>query len=255
MPIRVAINGFGRIGRLVFRVLSGREGCEVVAINDLADSSALAHLLTYDTVHGRYAEQVRATEGGLTVGSRQIRALAEREPGNLPWRELNVDFVVESTGIFRSLKACMQHVEAGAKKVLLTVPPKGDVDAMIVMGVNEEMPELDGKLDGFAMRVPVPDGSVVDLTANLGKAVSKDDVNSALKAAAEGPLKGILAYTEDPIVSSDVIGDSHSSVVDGSCTMVADGGSIVKIVSWYDNEWGYSNRVADLIIKAHQLAR
>ena len=334
MAIRVGINGFGRIGRLVFRVLQERDGYEIVAINDLADSSALAHLLKYDTVHGRYPGEVVAFEGGVKVGGAEIRTLAERDPASLPWGEMNVDFVVESTGVFATQEACMKHVEAGAKKVLLTVPPKGDIDAMVVMGVNDEMleaghkvisnascttnclapmakvlhdsfgierglmttvhaytndqriadmihkdmrraragamniiptttgaaravgkviPALNGKLDGFAMRVPVPDGSVVDLTANLGKSVSIDDVNGALKAAAEGPLKGILAYTDDPIVSSDVIGDPHSSIVDGQCTMVSDGGKLVKVVSWYDNEWGYSNRVVDLMTKAHNL--
>jgi glyceraldehyde 3-phosphate dehydrogenase len=334
MAIRVAINGFGRIGRLVFRVLSERPGCEVVAINDLADSKSLAHLLTYDTVHGRYGKPVTAHEGGITVGGQQVRCIAEKNPANLPWGEMKIDFVVESTGVFTSQEDCMKHVAAGAKKVLLTVPPKGDVDAMIVLGVNDDMlkaqhrvisnascttnclaplvkvihekfgverglmttvhaytndqriadmihkdlrraragamniiptttgaaravgkviPELNGKLDGFAMRVPVPDGSVVDLTANLRTKTTKQEVNAALKAAANGPLKGILAYTDDPIVSSDVIGDSHSSVVDGGSTMVADDGKLVKLVSWYDNEWGYSNRVVDLLVKAHEL--
>jgi glyceraldehyde 3-phosphate dehydrogenase len=319
----------------VFRVLSQRAEFEVVAINDLADSSALAHLLRYDTVHGRYPETVAAGEGCITVGGREVRTLAERDPASLPWGEMKVDFVVESTGIFASQDDCMKHVKAGAKKVLLTVPPKGDVDAMIVMGVNEDMlkadhkvisnascttnclaplakvihdnfgierglmttvhaytndqriadmihkdmrraragaqniiptttgaaravgkviPDLNGKLDGFAMRVPVPDGSVVDLTANLAKSATVESINAALKAAAEGPMKGILGYTDDPIVSSDVIGDSHSSLIDGKSTMVMDGGKLVKLVSWYDNEWGYSNRVVDLMHKAHSLS-
>ncbi len=334
MAIRVAINGFGRIGRLVFRVLQQRSECEIVAINDLAGSDVLAHLLRYDTVHGRYQGTVEAEEGLLRVDGREIRACAERDPAALPWAEMDVDFVVESTGFFASQEDCLKHVSAGAKKVLLTVPPKGDVDAMIVMGVNEEalqasdrvisnascttnclaplvkvlhdsfgierglmttvhaytndqkiadqvhkdlrrarggasniiptttgaaravgkvIPSLNGKLDGYALRVPVPDGSVVDLTANLSKATSKDELNAALKTAANGPLKGIMAYTEDPIVSSDIVGDPHSSIIDSACTLVADDGKQVKVVSWYDNEWGYSNRVADLLIKAHGL--
>ncbi|MEO0480896.1 MAG: type I glyceraldehyde-3-phosphate dehydrogenase [Planctomycetota bacterium] len=332
MAIRVAINGFGRIGRLVFRVLQERDGFEVVAINDLADAGALAHMLKYDTVHGRYPGTVEGGEGSMTVDGQSIKVCAERDPASLPWGEHNIDVVVESTGIFTSLEQCMKHVEAGAKKVVLTVPPKGDVDAMIVLGVNDEMlkpehkvvsnascttnclaplakvlndsfgiekglmttvhaytndqrtadmihkdmrraraaaaniiptttgaaravgkviPDLNGKLDGFAMRVPVPDGSVVDLTANLTKSATKEEINAALKAAAEGPMKGILCYTEDPIVSSDIIHDSHSSVIDGLSTMVS--GDMVKVVSWYDNEWGYSNRVVDLLKKAHEL--
>ncbi|MHC5065378.1 MAG: type I glyceraldehyde-3-phosphate dehydrogenase [Planctomycetota bacterium] len=335
MAIRVAINGFGRIGRLVFRVLQQRSECQIVAINDLAGADVLAHLLRYDTVHGRYQGTIEAGEGKLTVDGQEIRACAERDPAALPWAEMDIDFVVESTGFFASQEDCLKHVSAGAKKVLLTVPPKGDVDAMIVMGVNEEalkgsdrvisnascttnclaplakvlqdsfgierglmttvhaytndqkiadqvhkdlrrarggasniiptttgaaravgkvIPALNGKLDGYALRVPVPDGSVVDLTANLSKATSKDELNAALQAAAEGALKGVMAYTEDPIVSSDIVGDPHSSIIDAGCTMVSDDGKQVKVVSWYDNEWGYSNRVADLMIKAHGLA-
>jgi glyceraldehyde 3-phosphate dehydrogenase len=335
MAIRVAINGFGRIGRLVFRVLAERGGYEIVAINDLAPSDALAHLLKYDSVHGRLGRQVTAGEGQITVDGKVVKVLTERDPGSLPWADLGVDFVVEATGVFRTREDCMKHVSAGAKKVLLTVPPKGDVDAMIVLGVNEDdlkpehkvisnascttnclapmakvlheafgierglmttvhaytndqriadmihkdmrraragatniiptttgaaravgkvIPELNGKLDGYALRVPVPDGSVVDLTANLNKAASVDDINGAFKSAAEGPLKGILAYTEDPIVSSDIIHDPHSSIIDAKATLVADGGKIVKVVSWYDNEWGYSNRVVDLMAKAHAMS-
>jgi glyceraldehyde 3-phosphate dehydrogenase len=334
MTIRVAINGFGRIGRLVFRVLKERGGFDVVAINDLADAKGLAHLLKYDSVHRRYPGTVEAEEGRIIVDGAATRTLAERDPGALPWRESKVDIVVESTGIFATQEQCMKHVEAGANKVILTVPPKGDIDAMVVMGVNDEIlraehrvisnascttnclapiakvledgyglergmmttvhaytndqrtadqihkdprraraaainiiptttgaaravgkviPALAGKLDGFAMRVPVVDGSVVDLVANLGREVSVEELNDSLRAAAEGPMKGILSFTEDPIVSSDVIGDTHSSVVDGACTMVCDGGRIAKVVSWYDNEWGYSNRVVDLATKAHGL--
>ena len=334
MAIRVAINGFGRIGRLVFRVLQQRDACQVVAINDLAGADALAHLLRYDSVHGRYQGTVEAEEGQLLVDGEKVAACAERDPAQLPWGELGVDLVVESTGFFATQKACMKHVQAGAQKVLLTVPPKGDVDAMIVMGVNEEMlepghrvisnascttnclaplvkvlhdsfvierglmttvhaytndqriadqihsdmrraragainiiptttgaaravgkviPALKGKLDGYALRVPVPDGSVVDLTANLGQSVTIAEINQAFADAASGGMKGILAYTEDPIVSSDIIGDPHSSIIDGKSTLVADDGKQVKVVSWYDNEWAYSNRVADLLIKAHEL--
>lgn len=334
MAIRVAINGFGRIGRLVFRVLQQRSECQVVAINDLAGADVLAHLLRYDSVHGRYQGSVEAEEGMLRVDGQEVRACAERDPAQLPWDELGIDFVVESTGFFASQEDCMKHVTAGAKKVLLTVPPKGNVDAMIVMGVNEEalkasdkvisnascttnclaplakvlndsfgierglmttvhaytndqkiadqvhkdlrraragaaniiptttgaaravgkvIPELSGKLDGYALRVPVPDGSVVDLTVNLKKSTSLADLNKALDTAAKGAMKGILAYTEHPIVSSDIVGDPHSSIIDGKCSMVSDDGKLVKVVSWYDNEWGYSSRVADLLIKAHKL--
>ena len=334
MTIKVAINGFGRIGRLVFRVLQEREGYEIVAINDLADAGSLAHLLKYDSVHGRYPGTIVPGEAAMTVDGKEIKVFAERDPAQLPWGDLGVDFAVESTGVFATQELCMKHVEAGAKKVLLTVPPKGDIDAMIVMGVNEEelkaehkvisnascttnclapmakvlhdtfgierglmvtvhaytndqniadlihkdmrraragamniiptttgaaravgkvIPALSGKLDGYALRVPVPDGSVVDLTAQLAKDVTIDDVNGALKAAAEGPMKGVLQFTTEPIVSSDIVGDSHSSIIDGQSTMVGDGGRMVKVVSWYDNEWGYSNRVVDLLTKAHKM--
>jgi glyceraldehyde 3-phosphate dehydrogenase len=333
MAIKVGINGFGRIGRMVFRVMEERSDIEVVAINDLAPAGSLAYLLKYDTVHGRFPGSVEAGEGKLSVNGREISVLAERDPAQLPWGERGVDFVVESTGIFRDRESCAKHLAAGAPKVLLTVPPKGEIDNMIVLGVNDDalkpsdkiisnascttnclapvakvlhdsfgivkglvttvhaytndqriadmihsdlrraragaaniiptstgaaravgkvLPELDGKLDGMAMRVPVPDGSVVDLVAELSKEVSVDEVNAALKAAAEGPMKGVLAYQVDPIVSSDIIHDPHSSVVDSLSTMVT-GGNLVKCVSWYDNEWGYSNRVVDLIQKAHEL--
>jgi glyceraldehyde 3-phosphate dehydrogenase len=333
MAIRIAINGFGRIGRLVFRIAHER-GLEIVAINDLADSKSLAHLLKYDSVHGRFQGTVTAGEGEIVVDGKSIKCLAERDPAQLPWKDHGIDFVIESTGVFTKQEDCMKHVAAGAKRVLLTVPPKGDVDAMIVLGVNDDdlkkehkvisnascttnclaplakalhdafgierglmttvhaytndqrtsdmihkdlrraraaainviptttgaaravgkvFPALAGKLDGFSMRVPVADGSVVDLTANLSKSVTVEEINAALKAAAEGPMKGILAYTEDPIVSSDIVHDTHSSIVDGLSTMVTDGGKLVKVVSWYDNEWGYSNRVVDLVEKAHGL--
>ncbi|MCA8942283.1 MAG: type I glyceraldehyde-3-phosphate dehydrogenase, partial [Planctomycetes bacterium] len=307
---------------------------EVVAINDLADEALLAHLLKYDTVHGRYPGTVRAGEAQIEVDGRSIKTCKERDPSALPWGDLGVDFTVEATGIFRTRADCMQHVAAGAKKVLLTVPPKDEVDAMVVMGVNEDVlkaehrvisnascttnclapmakvlhesfgienglmttvhaytndqriadmihkdmrraraaaaniiptttgaaravgkviPELNGKLDGYALRVPVPDGSVVDLTVNLARTVSVGDINGALRSAAEGPMKGILGYTDDPIVSSDIVGDPHSSLIDGRCTLVGGDGKSAKVVSWYDNEWGYSNRVVDLMAKAMSL--
>lgn len=333
MAIRVAINGFGRIGRLVFRVLQDRGDFEVVAINELADEASVAHLLKYDSVHGRFAGEVEHAEGEIRVDGRSVKVTAERDPVALPWGDLGVDFCVEATGVFKSREACMKHVQAGARRVLLTVPPSDAVDAMVVMGVNEDVlrpehqvlsaascttnclapmakvvhdafgiekglmttvhaytndqriadqfhrdlrrgragavniiptttgaaravgqviPELSGKMDGYALRVPVPAGSAVDLSLTLAKSTTADEVNATLKAAAEGAMRGVLAYTEDPIVSQDVVGDPHSSIVDGRCTMVMDG-TFAKLVSWYDNEWGYSHRVADLMAKAVSL--
>ena len=327
MAIRVGINGFGRIGRTVFRIMEAADDFEVVAVNDLSDPKALAHLLKYDTVQHRFPGTVSVVEGGFDVNGRHVKVLAERDPGNLPWKDLEVDFVVESTGIFRTRDKVAAHREAGARKVLLTVPAKDEIDAMIVMGVNQEqlrkedkiisnascttnclapvvkvlqdafgikrglmttvhaytndqriadmihkdlrraraaaqniiptttgaakavgkvIPELNGKLHGFAIRVPVVDGSVVDLTAHLERTVTVEEINAAMKQASEGPMKGVLGYTEDPVVSSDIVGDSHSSIFDALSTMVMDG-DLVKVVSWYDNEWGYSCRVVDLI--------
>jgi glyceraldehyde 3-phosphate dehydrogenase len=335
MAIRIAINGFGRIGRLVFRVMHDRKGqFEIVAINDLADAKSMAHLLKYDSVHGRFDGEVKAGEGQISVDGKAVKILGEKDPAKLPWKDMNIDFVVESTGVFTSKEECMKHITAGAKKVLLTVPPKDEVDAMIVMGVNEPMlkkehriisnascttnclapvakvlheafgiehglmttvhaytndqrisdlihkdlrrarsgatniiptttgaaravgkilPELKGKLDGFSLRVPVPDGSVIDLVARTKKPVTKEAVNEALQKAAEGPLKGIMGFTMEPIVSTDVVHDEHSAVVDGDSTMIMGDGMMVKVVAWYDNEWGYSNRVVDLIQKAYSL--
>jgi len=335
MSIRVAINGFGRIGRLVFRNMLERKGkFEVVAINDLAEPGGLAHMLKYDTVHGRFPGTVTHDESAITVNGKRVEILKERDPARLPWDAMSIDFAVESTGVFSTRADCMKHVEAGAKRVLLTVPPKDPVDAMVVMGVNDDslqkehrvisnascttnclaplakvlhdtfgiergvmttvhaytndqktadlihkdlrraraaaqniiptttgaakavgvvIPDLEGKLDGYALRVPVPDGSIVDLAVNLKRNPTVAEVNAALKAAAEGPMQGVLGYTEDPIVSSDVLGDTRSSLVDGQCTMVVDGGKMVKVTSWYDNEWGYSNRVVDLIEKSHAM--
>jgi glyceraldehyde 3-phosphate dehydrogenase (phosphorylating) len=333
MAFRIAINGFGRIGRNVFRIISKRDDLEVVAINDLTDSATLAHLLRYDTVGGRFDGTVEVGDGSMTVNGRQVKTLAERDPSKLPWADLNVDFVVEATGIFRSREACQMHIDAGAKKVLLTVPPKDEIDNMIVLGVNDGdlkasdkiisnascttnclaplakvlheafgirrglmntihaytndqrildlphsdlrrargaasniiptstgaaravgkvLPDLNGKLDGMSMRVPVPCGSVVDLVAVLANEVTIEQVNGALQAAAEGPMKGILEYSTDPLVSSDILGNPHSSVFDSLATMVLDS-NMVKVVSWYDNEWGYSNRVCDLIAKSAAL--
>jgi len=334
MAIRIAINGFGRIGRNVFRIMHARSAdFEIVALNDLTDAKTLAHLLKYDTVGGRFNGKVEVDGNDIVVDGKRIKILAERNPADLPWADLGVDFVVEATGIFRKRAQCQMHIDAGAKKVLLTVPPADEIDNMVVLGVNDEtltadqkilsnascttnclapiakvlhesfgikrglmntihaytndqrildlphsdlrrargaasniiptstgaaravgkvLPELEGKLDGMSMRVPVPAGSVVDLVAELDKSVTVEEINAAMKAAADGPMKGVLEYTEDPIVSSDVIHNPHSSVFDSGQTMVM-GGNMIKVVSWYDNEWGYSNRVCDLIFKAHNV--
>lgn len=334
MAIRVGINGFGRIGRLVFRVISGRDDIEVVAINDLTDAATLAMMLKYDSVHGRFDGTVTAEGSSLKVNGKDIAVTAERDPASIPWGDKNVDFVVESTGVFRAKDQLEKHLAGGAAKVLLTVPPKGEIDATIVMGVNQETlkagdkiisnascttncigpmakvlnesfgivgglmttvhaytndqkiadmvhsdlrraraaavniiptstgaaaavgkvyPVLNGKLDGCALRVPVADGSLVDLVVNLEKSASIDAVNAAFKAAAEGPLKGLLYYTEDPIVSSDIIHDAHSCIFDALGTM-AMGDKMIKVLGWYDNEWGYSNRVVDLMAYSHSLS-
>jgi glyceraldehyde 3-phosphate dehydrogenase len=327
MSVRVAINGFGRIGRLVFRVIQETEGVEVVAINDLTDAKTLAHLLKYDSVHGRFPGEVSFDGDTLVAGASKVKVCAERDPSTLPWGELNVDVVVESTGVFTKKAQIENHIKAGAKKVVLTVPAKDKIDNTIVLGVNDDelkasdiivsnascttnclapvakilndnfgikrglmttihgytndqrildlphsdlrrarsaaeniiptttgaaravgqvIPALNGKLDGGAMRVPVPDGSLVDLVCELEKDTTVEEINAAMKKAADGPLKGILEYTEDPIVSSDIIDNPHSSIFDGLSTTVM-GGNFIKILSWYDNEWGYSNRVVDLL--------
>ena len=326
---RVAINGFGRIGRAVFRIIAEREdsGIEVVAINDLSDDDILAYLLEYDSVMGRFDQDVEVADGVMTVGSHQVEMLMERDPSQLPWRELAVDVVIEATGVFRDRASLQKHLDAGAKRVILTVPSKDEIDETIVLGVNDEdlgpedlivsnascttnclaplvkvlddnfgikkgvmttvhaytndqrladvphrdlrrsraateniiptttgaakavgkvLPNLDGKLDGMAMRVPVPDGSTVDLVVELERNVTVEEVNEAIKKAAENELIGIMEYTEDAIVSTDIIGNPHSSIFDASGTQVL-GGNLVKVMSWYDNEWGYSNRVVDLI--------
>lgn len=328
MATKVGINGFGRIGRLVFRAMEKDPAFDIVAINDPGSITAAAHLLKYDSIHGRVYDEVRVDGDSIVVDGRTVKVLSDRDPANLPWGELGVDLVIESTGFFTDANAAHAHIDAGAKKVLITAPAKNE-DITIVMGVNDDqydpakhhivsnascttnclapfakvlmdsfgikrgfmntihsytndqkvldqshkdlrraraanlsmiptttgaaravslvLPELKGKLDGFATRVPTPDGSMVDLTVELEREVTIEEVNEAIKAAAEGPLKGILAYVEDPIVSADIVGDSHSSLFDSKLTMVLGGkGNLVKCVSWYDNEWGYSNRVKDL---------
>ncbi len=326
---RVAINGFGRIGRAVFRIIAARpeSDIQVVAINDLSDDDILAYLLEYDSVMGRFDQEVTVADGVMKVGDHTIQMLYERDPAQLPWSDLDVDIVVESTGVFRDKASLQKHLDAGAKRVILTVPSKDAIDETIVLGVNdgeldatdlivsnascttnclaplakvlddsfgikhgvmntvhaytndqrladvphedlrrsraateniiptttgaakavgEVLPNLQGRLDGIAMRVPVPDGSIVDLVVELEKDVTVEEVNAAVKAAATGPMEGIIEYTEDPIVSTDIIGNPHSSIFDASATQVL-GGNLVKVMSWYDNEWGYSNRVVDLI--------
>lgn len=324
---KIAINGFGRIGRNVVRVALQDPKVEVVGINDLTDAATLAHLFKYDSVHGTYHEDVRVEEDAIVVGERRIKVSAERDPANLPWKEWGVDVVVESTGRFTKREDAAKHLEAGAKKVIISAPAKNE-DITIVLGVNEDkydpanhhvisnascttnclapfakvlqekfgirrglmttvhaytndqqildlphkdlrraraagmsiiptstgaaravalvLPELKGKLNGFAMRVPTPNVSVVDLVAELDKNASAEEINEALKHAAENELKGILGYSEEPLVSRDYNGDPHSSTIDALSTMVIEG-NMVKVVSWYDNEWGYSNRVVDLI--------
>lgn len=329
MAIKVGINGFGRIGRLVFRAMVNDPGIDVVAVNDLGDIPTLAHLLKYDSIHGRGFENVEVTEDGFVADGHAVKVFSEREPGNLPWGDLGVDVVVESTGFFTDGTKAKAHLDAGAKKVVISAPAKNE-DITIVMGVNDGcydkdkhhiisnascttnclapfakvlldtfgikrgymntihsytndqkildlphkdlrraraaalsmiptttgaaravslvLPELKGKLDGFATRVPTPDGSMVDLTVELERDATIEEINAAMKAAAEGPMEGILEYTEDPIVSVDVVGNAHSSVFDGKLTMVmGDKGTFAKCISWYDNEWGYSNRVKDLV--------
>jgi glyceraldehyde 3-phosphate dehydrogenase len=326
--VKVAINGFGRIGRSVFRILNSRPGVDVVAINDIFDKGALTYLLKYDTVMGRFPEEVSLEGDILKTQSQSVKLIAERNPEELPWAEMGVDVVIESTGIFREKSQLESHLKAGAKRVVLTVPAKDDIDYTVVLGVNDDglkpehkivsnascttnclapmakvlndqfgielgvintihaytndqrladvphsdwrrsraaaenviptttgaaravgkvLPELDGKLDGIAMRVPVPDGSVVDFNIRLEQDVTVDQINDAVHSASEtGPLKNVLEYSTLPVVSTDIIGNPHSSIFDAPFTRVI-GGNYVKTLNWYDNEWGYSNRVADLL--------
>lgn len=327
MAVRVGINGFGRIGRIVFRAALENPKIEVVAANDLADVETNAHLLKYDSTHGRLNRTVEVKSGSIFVDGKELKVLSEKDPANIPWGDLGVDIVVESTGVFTNAESASKHLSAGAKKVVITAPAKNE-DITIVMGVNEDkydpakhhivsnascttnclapivkvlddeftvkrgfmttvhsytndqrildlvhkdlrraraaaqsiiptttgaakavalvLPHLKGKLNGFAMRVPTPNVSVVDFVAEVEKPVTVETVNNALKAAADGKLKGILAYTEEPLVSRDFNGDPHSSIVDGLSTMVIDD-TMVKVIAWYDNEWGYSCRVVDLV--------
>ena len=327
MPVKVAINGFGRIGRAVFKNLLERgDDVEVVAINDITDAETLAYLLKYDSVHGRYGGEVTASDARLTVESKTVEVLAEKDPASLPWKELGVDVVVESTGRFRARADAQKHLQAGARKVIVTAPAK-DPDITVVLGVNEDqirpehdvisnascttncvtpvakvvldnfgfehglmttihsytqdqalldaphkdrrrgraaalsmvptttgaaratalvLPQLKGKIDGMAIRVPTPNVSLVDLTVEVEKPTTVDDVNRALKAAADGPLKGVLAYSDEELVSADFNHSSYSAIADGTSTSVIDG-TLVKVLAWYDNEYGYSARVADLV--------
>ncbi|PZV90860.1 glyceraldehyde 3-phosphate dehydrogenase [Micromonospora phaseoli] len=327
MTIRVGINGFGRIGRNFFRaVLASGADVEVVAVNDLTDNATLAHLLKYDSILGRLPHEVKATADEITVGGKTIKAYAEKDPAKLPWGDLGVDIVIESTGFFTDATKAKAHVDGGAKKVIISAPAKNE-DVTVVMGVNQGqydpakhtiisnascttnclapmakvlhdtfgitkglmttihaytqdqnlqdaphsdlrraraaalnivptstgaakaiglvLPDLKGKLDGYALRVPIPTGSATDLTVEVGRETTVDEVNAALKAAAEGPLKGILVYNEDPIVSADIVTDPASCIFDAPLTKVI--GNQVKVVGWYDNEWGYSNRLVDLV--------
>ncbi len=329
MAVKVAINGFGRIGRLVFKVLQNEKDIDVLVINDLTDTKTLAHLLKYDSVHGRFPVPVKAEGEYLVVDQRKIKILSERDPSQLPWKDMGIDFVIESTGVFRDRQKLSLHLQAGAKKVILTAPAKDELDNTVVMGVNDQtltpdqkivsnascttnclapvvkvlyenfglkrgwmttihaytndqqildlphkdlrraraaaaniiptttgaakatglvIPDLKGKLDGIAVRVPVADGSLVDLVAELEKDVSAEEINSAMKKAAESDLKGILEYCEDPIVSSDIVGNNYSSIFDSLSTRVMDK-NLIKVISWYDNEWGYSVRTVDILKK------
>lgn len=322
---KIAINGFGRIGRLTFKALMKKPNIDIVAINDLTDPAILAHLLKYDSVHGKFDGEVHAEESALVVNGKSIKIHKERDPKNLPWASENIEIVLESTGLFVDEAGAGSHIEAGAKRVVISAPAKGNIPT-VVLGVNDDtlkgdeqiisnascttnclapmakvlddnfgiekgyistihaytsdqrlqdaphkdlrraraaaysiiptstgaakavglvLPHLKGKLDGIAMRVPIPDGSLTDLTAVLKKEVSAEEINAAVKSAADGPLKGILEYTEDPLVSIDIVGNPHSCIFDAGLTSA--NGTLVKVVGWYDNEAGYSNRTADLI--------
>jgi glyceraldehyde 3-phosphate dehydrogenase len=329
MAVRVGINGFGRIGRNVFRAAhAAGADLEFVAVNDLVDTATMANLLKYDSILGRFPGEVAASDGGLTVDGKELKVLSERDPADLPWSDLGIDVVIESTGFFTKREDAAKHLAAGAKKVIISAPAT-EPDVTVALGVNFDteydsdqhhiisnascttnclaplakviheafgieqglmttihaytsdqrlqdmphkdlrrsraaalnliptttgaakavglvLPELNGKLNGFSMRAPVPTGSAVDLVFTTPNPLTPEQINAALKEAAEGPLKGILAYTEDPIVSSDIVGDPHSSIVDALSTMVIGDGRMAKVISWYDNEWGYSNRCVEL---------
>ncbi len=326
MSLNIGINGFGRIGRLVFRRMMQQDGYNVVAINDITDAKTLAYLLKYDSVHGVFPGSVTAADDSIVVDGKKIRVLAEKDPSKLPWKALNAQLVIEGTGIFTSREKLMMHIQAGAKKVLLTAPAKDEIDATVVLGVNDDVltgkeqfvsnascttnclapmvkvlhqtfgvdhgymttvhsytndqrlldlphkdlrraraaalsiiptttgaaktvgkviPDLKGKLDGFSLRVPTPDASITDFVAVLKKPTTKEEVNVAMKNAAATTMKGILQYSEDELVSTDIIGNEHSCIFDSKLTMVQ--GSTVKVFGWYDNEWGFSCRVVDLL--------
>jgi glyceraldehyde 3-phosphate dehydrogenase len=328
MAINIGINGFGRIGRLVFRRMLKTGGFNILGINDITDPKTLAYLLKYDSVHGKFDGTVTAEADGIVVDGKKYKVMAEKDPTKLPWKDLGVDIVIEGTGIFTSREKLAMHVTAGAKKVLLTAPAKDEIDATVVLGVNDNVltgkevflsnascttnclapmvkvlhqtwgldhgymttihsytndqrlldlphkdlrraraaalsiiptttgaartvgkviPELKGKLDGFSLRVPTPDASITDLVAVLKKPATKEEINAAMKQAAETSLKGIMEYTEDEIVSTDIIGNPHSCIFDSKLTMAQ--GNMVKVFGWYDNEWGFSCRVVDLLKK------
>jgi glyceraldehyde 3-phosphate dehydrogenase len=325
MSLKIGINGFGRIGRLVFKRMMQTGGFDVVAINDLTDPKTLTHLLKYDSIHGKFPGELVPTEKGFKLNGKDILITSEKDPLKLDWGGKGVDLVIESTGVFTNKEKLQMHITAGAKKVILTAPPKDDLDAIVVLGVNDDalkpehkiisnascttnclapmvkvldenfgivkgfmntihsytndqvmldqphkdlrraragavniiptttgaakavgkvLPHLKGKLDGFSLRVPTPDGSITDFTVILNKEVTKEEINAAMKKAADSSMKGILEFTEDPIVSSDIVGNSHSCIFDSLSTMAF--GSLVKVIGWYDNEWGYSCRVVDL---------
>ena len=333
MAVKLGINGFGRIGRQVFRVAEKRDDVDVLVINDITDPKTLAHLLKYDSSYGIFDGEIEVVDDGMVVNGKKVKVTAIRDPEQLPWKELGVDIVIESTGVFRKRADIEKHFKAGARKVLLSAPAKDAIDATIVLGVNDDqlkpehkivsnascttncfaplvkalddsfgvvrglmttvhgytadqrlqdaphrdlrraraaavnivptttgaakavgmvIPKLNGKLDAMAIRVPVPVGSLVDFTAELEKKVTVDEVNQAVKKAAEGYLKGILQYCEEPVVSSDIVGNAHSSIFDSLSTKVMEG-NMIKVISWYDNEWGYSSRVVDLVIKMAQI--
>ncbi|MCB0726404.1 MAG: type I glyceraldehyde-3-phosphate dehydrogenase [Ignavibacteriae bacterium] len=326
MAVKVGINGFGRIGRLVLRRMLDLGGFDIVGINDLTDNKTLAHLLKYDSIHGRFNGEVKLTENGISVNGDEIKITSEKDPTKLGWGDLNTDVVIESTGVFTTKEKLNLHILGGAKKVILTAPAKDKLDATVVLGVNdsvltnemkiisnascttnclapmvkvlddnfkivkgfmttihsytndqglldqphkdlrraragavniiptstgaakavgEVLPHLAGKLDGFALRVPTPDGSITDFVCELEKETNKDEINAAMKKASEETMKGILEFTADPIVSSDIVGNSSSCIFDSLSTMAM--GKLVKVVGWYDNEWGYSCRVVDLL--------
>lgn len=335
MAIRVAINGFGRIGRHIFKIMAKRPEFDVVIINDLSNAKTLAHLLKYDSIYGRFGGTVSVKEDAFIINGKEIKIIAEKDATKLPWGKHNIDYVVESTGVYNKRAMLENHLKAGAKKVILTAPAKDPVDAVVVMGVNEQVvkpehkiisnascttnalapmvkilndnfgiirglmttihaytndqtvtdfihsdlrraraaainiiptstgaakaigeviPEVAGKLNGIAVRVPVPTGSLVDLVVDVKKEVTIESINAAFNAMAQGKMKGILEYTEDPIVSTDVIGNTNSCIFDALATMVIDK-TQVKIFGWYDNEWGYSNRIVDIITYINKISK